>query len=176
MDISSSSTQWIYAAKSGSAINSDSIYVSLAQHNRYGTLNLDLAAAKNSDNTNPFDPSASISTSSQSSSALSSPTNAPGNVVIKHESGLSSGAKAGIGITCVAVAISVLLAVTYFLLKRKRKQKAQDGGQEEPWEKAELDGRVVERKELDGERIHKVDLPHLVHELNARDRPVELEG
>jgi hypothetical protein len=69
MDVTSSSTNWIFAAKSGSAINSDSTSATITQHtNTYGTMTLDLTKAVDSANTNPFTNSTVASTGSTSSS------------------------------------------------------------------------------------------------------------
>jgi hypothetical protein len=60
MDVTSSSTSWIYAAHSGSALNSDSTSATITQHqSTYGGMTLDLSKAKNTDNTNPFTSSSS---------------------------------------------------------------------------------------------------------------------
>ena len=39
MDLSSTSSNWIYAYKAGSALNSDSVSASIEQHDEYGTFN-----------------------------------------------------------------------------------------------------------------------------------------
>jgi len=55
MDLSSTSSNWIYAYKAGSALNSDSVSASIQQHDNYGTFTLNLAAATGgSGNVNPF--------------------------------------------------------------------------------------------------------------------------
>ena len=67
MDVTSSSSSWIYAALTGSAISSDSQSASISQHsNTYGTMKLDLTKAKNSANTDPFTTSSPSSGSSGS--------------------------------------------------------------------------------------------------------------
>jgi hypothetical protein len=53
MDPSSSSTQWIYAYKEGSPLNSDSVTELIQRHDRHGSVNLDLSPAKAS-SSNPF--------------------------------------------------------------------------------------------------------------------------
>jgi hypothetical protein len=68
MDVTSSNTNWIFAAKSGSAINSDSTSATITQHaNTYGTMSLDLTKAVDSANTNPFTNSTTASTGSTGS-------------------------------------------------------------------------------------------------------------
>jgi hypothetical protein len=70
MDVTSSSTNWIFAAKSGSAINSDSTSATITQHsNTYGTMTLDLTKAVDSANTNPFTNSTTASTGSTGSTS-----------------------------------------------------------------------------------------------------------
>jgi hypothetical protein len=55
MDLSSTSSNWIYAYKAGSALNSDSPSASIEQHDQYGTFNLNLATATGGNgNVNPF--------------------------------------------------------------------------------------------------------------------------
>lgn len=54
-DVSSSSASWIYAAKSGSPIQSDDQSESISQHNNdYGSFNWDYANAKGGSSANPF--------------------------------------------------------------------------------------------------------------------------
>ncbi|QDS73760.1 hypothetical protein FKW77_005149 [Venturia effusa] len=53
--LTSSSSSWIYGARSGSALSTDSQSASISQHsNNYGTMTLDMTQARNSANTNPF--------------------------------------------------------------------------------------------------------------------------
>jgi hypothetical protein len=55
MDLTSTSSNWIYAYKAGSALNSDSVSASIDQHDNYGTFTLNLATATGGDGTmNPF--------------------------------------------------------------------------------------------------------------------------
>ena len=55
MDLTSTSSNWIYAYKAGSALNSDSVSASINQHDNYGTFTLNLAAATGGDGTvNPL--------------------------------------------------------------------------------------------------------------------------
>jgi hypothetical protein len=62
MNLASTSSNWIYAYKAGSALNSDSVSASIEQHDNYGTFTLNLAAATGgSGNVNPFTTTASAS-------------------------------------------------------------------------------------------------------------------
>lgn len=55
MDLTSSSTDWIYAYQAGSPMNSDSVSASINIHDQQGTFTLNLAAATGGDGTvNPF--------------------------------------------------------------------------------------------------------------------------
>jgi len=53
-DYSSSSGSWIWAAKSGSAINSDDVGVSFQQHSNQGNAQFDFNSAKGGSAANPF--------------------------------------------------------------------------------------------------------------------------
>lgn len=69
-DVTSSSSSWIYAARSGSALSSDSQSASISQHsNDYGTMSLDMTQAKNSANDNPFVTSSGGATTGSESGA-----------------------------------------------------------------------------------------------------------
>ena len=54
MDFTSSSTEWIYAYKSGSPLNSDSLTESIPQHDYAAPLTWDIAGAKGGNDVNPF--------------------------------------------------------------------------------------------------------------------------
>jgi len=55
MDLTSTASNWIFAYKAGSPLNSDSTSASIDQHDNYGTFTLNLAAATGGDGTmNPF--------------------------------------------------------------------------------------------------------------------------
>lgn len=55
MDLTSTSSNWIYAYKAGSPLNSDSVSASIDQHDNYGTFTLNLAAATGGNGlVNPF--------------------------------------------------------------------------------------------------------------------------
>jgi hypothetical protein len=86
VDVTSSSTNWIFAAKSGSALNSDSTSASISQHGgTYGTMKIDLSKAQNSANTNPF-----TSAASTGSTGSTGTTNCDGSA-----SGQSGGSSSG---------------------------------------------------------------------------------
>jgi hypothetical protein len=86
-DLTSSSSSWVYAALSGSPLNSDSQSASISQHsNTYGTMNLDMTKAKNSANTNPF-----VSSSGGAATTGSSGTSNNGCAQVAASSGSNSG-------------------------------------------------------------------------------------
>ncbi|KAI9786139.1 MAG: hypothetical protein M1839_007549 [Geoglossum umbratile] len=75
LDVSSSSSSWIWAVKSGSAIKSDNNKVKISQHDNSGTFSFDLTKATGGNSDNPFvgsstpDPSATGSAASPSSTS-----------------------------------------------------------------------------------------------------------
>ena len=72
MDFTSSSSQWIWAVKSGSAVKSDSVSTHLSQHEGRGSFKLDLTQARGGDSVNPFVDSGSSSTGTSGNSSSSS--------------------------------------------------------------------------------------------------------
>lgn len=54
MDFSSSNTEWIWAAKDGSSISSNSASASLQQHSQQGAFSFDLTKARGGNSLNPF--------------------------------------------------------------------------------------------------------------------------
>jgi hypothetical protein len=68
MDLTSQSSNWIYAYKSGSAISSDSLTVSLSQHSTFGTTTFNLQNAAGGSSSNPFTTTASESSNTGTSS------------------------------------------------------------------------------------------------------------
>ncbi|KAF2139557.1 iron reductase domain protein [Aplosporella prunicola CBS 121167] len=66
MDFTSSDATWIYASKSGSALNTDDKSQSISQHGRYGKFTWDFAQAKGGSSVNPFTSSSSTSGSGSS--------------------------------------------------------------------------------------------------------------
>lgn len=73
MDLSSSSTQWIWAVKGGSAIQSNKQDSSLSQHDNMGNINFDLTVAKGGNSLNPFAAQAAPSGTTSSGSFPTSP-------------------------------------------------------------------------------------------------------
>ncbi|KAK4904464.1 hypothetical protein LTR49_026095 [Elasticomyces elasticus] len=65
----SSSSNWIYAYRTGSAINSDDIWANLVQHNHAGSFNWDLSQARGGADVNPFLSSATNTTATSSAPA-----------------------------------------------------------------------------------------------------------
>jgi hypothetical protein len=54
MSFTDSSSKWIWAHKSGSAVSSDSASASLSQHDTHGTITFNLQTASGGDSVNPF--------------------------------------------------------------------------------------------------------------------------
>lgn len=73
MDFSSSTTNWIWAEKTGDALDSDSTSEDISQHNNMGTMSFSLSEAKSSNDVNPFlsDSTTSGSASGSGASATS---------------------------------------------------------------------------------------------------------
>ncbi|KAI9763461.1 MAG: hypothetical protein M1840_000475 [Geoglossum simile] len=75
LDVSSSSSSWIWATKSGSAINSDNNKAEISRHDKMGGFSFDLTKATGGSSDNPFldlstpDPSSTGSAASPSSSS-----------------------------------------------------------------------------------------------------------
>lgn len=62
MDFSSSSSDWIWAIKDGSALSSDSQSANLQQHSEYDSFHFDLTVARGGSSLNPFVSTASTQT------------------------------------------------------------------------------------------------------------------
>ncbi|KAK3110545.1 hypothetical protein LTR53_015046 [Teratosphaeriaceae sp. CCFEE 6253] len=69
MDFSGASSNWIYASRSGSALNSDDVTQNLAQHNNAKAFTWSLEQARGGANVNPFVSSAATGTASRSASS-----------------------------------------------------------------------------------------------------------
>ena len=93
MDFTSSSSQWIWAVKSGSAVKSDSVSTHLSQHEGQGSFKLDLTQARGGDSVNPFVDSGSSSTGSGNSSSSAAGGSTDGSS--DGSSGSSSGGSSG---------------------------------------------------------------------------------
>jgi hypothetical protein len=74
MSFTDSSSQWIWAHKSGSAVASDSASASLSQHDTHGTVDFDLTTAAGGDSVNPFAAETSPTSANSESSASSGGT------------------------------------------------------------------------------------------------------
>lgn len=70
MSFTDTSSEWIWAYKSGSSVSSDNVNVALPQHSKYGTTTLNLQNAAGGGSINPF--AGILSASSLSSSTSSS--------------------------------------------------------------------------------------------------------
>ena len=102
MDLTSTSSNWIYAYKSGSVISSDSLTVSLSQHSTFGTTTFNLQNAAGGSSSNPFTTAASTSSSTTGTSSGSSGTS-------QSDSGGSSNG------TLVLMAHAILAPVAFVL-------------------------------------------------------------
>lgn len=71
MSFTDSSSSWIYAAKSGSALNSDDVSESISQHDTDDSFSLDLTTATGGSSSNPFSASGSSASGTGSPSATS---------------------------------------------------------------------------------------------------------
>ncbi|KAF2118305.1 hypothetical protein BDV96DRAFT_597152 [Lophiotrema nucula] len=178
-DFTAGSGDWIFAAhSSGGPKDSDDQSASIQQHDTQNAFSWSYANAKGGDSINPFVSSSSTSSTSPSTSPSSSidttlsslatstttrsqPTTSNTHTNANNgsggHSGLSSGAKAGIGIGVVMFVLLLVLFPFYVLRHHKqqlaRKQRPHEPTQE--YQKPELDGREVPRKEqeLDGREL-----------------------
>lgn len=80
MDFSGSSSNWIHAYKSGSALNSDDVSESISQHDDAAAFTWDLAQAKGGSDANPFtDSIATATTTGTATVASCTPTGSTGS-------------------------------------------------------------------------------------------------
>ena len=79
MDFTSSSSNWIWAIKDGSALSTDSQSANLQQHSQYAGFNLDLTKARGGNSLNPFESSTATTAGSTSPSSASSATGSQGS-------------------------------------------------------------------------------------------------
>jgi hypothetical protein len=93
MDFTSTSTDWIYAYKSGSSLAADSASASISFHDNYGTFNLNLATATGGNGTvNPF----SDSVNAASKTGLSGSANSNDTINSDGKAGPVSGSSSAI--------------------------------------------------------------------------------
>ncbi|MCJ1263665.1 hypothetical protein MMC22_003535 [Lobaria immixta] len=124
------------------------------------------AASHSSNGTSQTSPNPSDIHITGASTATSTRSATPG----PKPSGLSSGAKAGIGVSCTLVACSILLGVFFFFRERRRQQPAYKTGPFS-FRKPELDGKAAAER-------HELDEQHGISEMmEARiTTPVEMPG
>lgn len=80
MDFKSDSAQWIHAALSGSALNSDDTSADISKHgDNYGSFTWDFAQAKGGSTANPFTAAGATTTSPAGSSSSACPDNSNGS-------------------------------------------------------------------------------------------------
>ncbi|KAM3415569.1 hypothetical protein BST61_g9090 [Cercospora zeina] len=97
MDFTAQSANWIYASRTGDALDSDDVSEDIQQHNQHSPFQWQLSEAQGGDNVNPFVAAAvATGSDSQTASATNSqsnttPTNAAG------DTGSSSGSASGPG-------------------------------------------------------------------------------
>jgi hypothetical protein len=72
MSFTDSASNWIWAYKTGSAVSSDSVSVTLSQHSQYGDTTFNLQNAAGGSTANPFSTTVAASSSSSSSSGSGS--------------------------------------------------------------------------------------------------------
>lgn len=73
LDVTSTKSQWIWAAKGGSSLRSNDQAANLQQHNNFGEFTLDLTKAKSGNSPNPFaDNKAATTTATAATSPVSS--------------------------------------------------------------------------------------------------------
>ncbi|KAK3114566.1 hypothetical protein LTR53_006975 [Teratosphaeriaceae sp. CCFEE 6253] len=94
MDFSGSSSNWIHAYRSGSALNSDDVAENLVQHNDAAAFTWNLEQARGGANINPFVSSATTSTASSSASS-----SAPASSGTSSSSSQGGSGAAGVGTT-----------------------------------------------------------------------------
>lgn len=121
-----------------------------------------------------------VGTTTQAPSSVNSdindtttPINNPTNIgaVPNGQSGLSTGAKAGIGVSSAAAVLLAIGAILVFL-RRKNKKPKPANVEEETFAKAEMDGTEKPPTELAGVKIHELHEQDAIAEMNARG-PVE---
>ncbi|KAK8221374.1 integral membrane protein [Phyllosticta capitalensis] len=80
MDFKSDSAQWIHAALSGSALNSDDTSADISKHgDNYGSFTWDFSQAKGGSTANPFTAAGATTTSPSGSSSSACPDNSSGS-------------------------------------------------------------------------------------------------
>ena len=78
MSFTDSGSSWIWAYKTGSAVSSDSVSVSLSQHSQYGDTTFNLQNAAGGSSANQFSTTSAASSSSSSGSGSSSSSGSSG--------------------------------------------------------------------------------------------------
>ncbi|KAK4541735.1 hypothetical protein LTR36_007444 [Oleoguttula mirabilis] len=79
MDFTGSSSNWIHAYKSGSALYSDDLSESISQHDESGTFTWDLSQAKGGSDANPFTDSVATGTSTVTAASSTSSSSSGNN-------------------------------------------------------------------------------------------------
>ena len=121
MDFSSSNTDWIWAAKDGSPVSSNSLTANLQQHSQQGGFSFDLTKARGGDSLNPF-----IDTVATATAAGGSSPTAGSSAAGQQQSGSDdSGGATGAGASIVSnfakrdkfvIAHGVIMGLTFALL------------------------------------------------------------
>ncbi|KAH6684076.1 hypothetical protein B0J14DRAFT_3467 [Halenospora varia] len=115
MSFTSSSSNWIWAYKTGSAVSSDSVTANLAQHNKYGSTTFNLQSATGGSSSNPFLASAASSTPSPSSSKSGDDDGNEGSTTGGSSSGSSGGGRPST-FSAVREAHGILASVAFVLM------------------------------------------------------------
>ncbi|KAH9828199.1 integral membrane protein, partial [Teratosphaeria destructans] len=95
MDFSASSSSWIYASKSGSALNTDDKSANIDIHDEHGDLTFDLTKARGGSSANPFVTSAASTTTSSSGAANTTTSPSGAATTTNSTSGSSGGGQGG---------------------------------------------------------------------------------
>jgi hypothetical protein len=114
MSLTSSSSAWIWAYKTGSAVSSNSVSVSVSEHSKYGSTTLNLQNAAGGSSSNPFTTTVA-STSSGSSSSSSSSLSDSGSNTTTDDGGEGGGGGEPDNLNMVIMAHAILAPAAFVL-------------------------------------------------------------
>ena len=118
MDPTDTSSSWIWAYKSGSALDSEDTSANLDQHSTMGSFNLNLKEGTGGSSQNPFAPAAAASGSPSASGAGAQPTatsgvSAPAATNAPHDGG---GSTSGGSVDSVRTAHAVIMSLVFLVM------------------------------------------------------------
>lgn len=123
-----------------------------------------------------------VGTTTQAPPSVNTATNPSTNLtntsaVPKGQSGLSTGAKAGVGVSSAAAALLATGGILVFL-RRKNPKPKRANTEEETFTKPEMDGTEKPRVELGGKKIHELHEQDAITEMSAKSpvQRIELPG